>query len=393
MKIEGIVPKVIWQNLPQNVAWQRVAIIALPLIALVGFIFSQLWESSNSTEKPVPPPKVDTIQDLFNQVINKGNPSQPKINPGSDYVALKGRRTDLQPDEQCTLFYAELLSVCDETGLLIDKTPEKITQFGQTFLNPPVNGWSDEVKNQYRSILTENQSDRYSFHFNIERTKATVDVKGQTLTIENIRDNGDCLFESIIEGMTIQHDYTPDKLRQIASEKLFSAIHQEPKDEGLILQLAEDMRMHDEAHGDAPSEDLILQTIESLGFETLKSQFNTVSSLKACISKDAFIQEWRRLNPPKVDKKEPMILAEEYCKLLANPRVIYPGEATIKVLAEELRLPMVLVNGDSLRPFGEVVENRLPILIYKTPGNAHYNRLVVDQEQWQELFKALNRDI
>ena len=136
-----------------------------------------------------------------------------------------------------------------------------------------------------------------------------------------------------------------------------------------MLQLAEGMRMHKEAHNPAaPQESLILQTIESFGFDTIKGQFSNNPGLAACANKEDFIKEWRSQNPAKEDPTPARELAQQFCELLVQPRTIYPGEETIKILAESLDQPTVIVNGDALRYFGPACkEGATPIMIYKTP--------------------------
>ena len=159
-----------------------------------------------------------------------------------------------------------------------------------------------------------------------------------------------------------------------------------------MQQLAEGMRMHKEAHSaDAPQENLILQTIESFGFDTIKGQFSNNPGLFACANKEDFIKEWRLQNPSVQDPTPARELAQQFCELLVQPCTIYPGEETIKILAETLNKPTVLVNGDSLRYFGPAcAQEDIPIMIYKTPGNAHYNRLIALKDQWEALRKFCN---
>jgi hypothetical protein len=137
------------------------------------------------------------------------------------------------------------------------------------------------------------------------------------------------------------------------------------------------------------TEDLIVQTMGA-DLKVAKFHFLKDEKIQACKTFAEFLQEWRRqYSPQKIEEEDSKALAIEYCKLLLKPKEIYPGEETVKILAEELKTPMVVVNGDSLRYFGPEYHG-LPIFIYKTPGNANYNRLIVDQEQWDRLYNALN---
>ena len=216
MKIEGIVPRVVWQNLPQNVSWQRVALIALPLIALVGVLFWQIWGSSPPAKKPATP-EIVKLQDVFNRVIDLQNHTRPKIRQGNDYEFLKSIRIELQPQDQQTLFYAELLS----DG---DITPQMVEQVKQTFLNPPAGGWNDDIKSLYHSFSNRHQAVRYGSHYEAQTKLEKVVVKGQTLTKQVIKDNGDCLFETILEGYTGTERFTANNLRQLASQSLLKTI-------------------------------------------------------------------------------------------------------------------------------------------------------------------------
>jgi hypothetical protein len=388
MKVVESVQSAISYYIPKDSIVRRLAPVALPLFALIGLIFLQYRFDLMSLAGRLFSP--ETLTDIFNRAIDTNIESRPVLKRGADYDTLKLRQSELVPEQQEQLFRAELLSVCKENGELLDNVQsQEVQKFVPTFLRR--NNWPQDIQDKYRSILLEDSSRKYRIHYDDQNKMDSVNIKGQELKVEVIPDNGDCLFLSFIAGLSLGHAHTPESLRILASAALKEALKQ-PDPEGLMQQLAEGMRMHKEAHSpDAPQENLILQTIESFGFDTIKGQFSNNPALSACANKEDFIKEWRSQNPSVEDPTPALELAQQFCELLVQPRTIYPGEETIKILAESLDQPTVIVNGDALRYFGPVCkEGATPIMIYKTPGNAHYNHLIVLKEQWDALREFCN---
>ena len=319
--------------IPKDSIVSRLAPVALPLFALVGLLFLQYKYGLMSLAGRLFSGNNQTLPELFSQAVDEGIPSRPVLKTGAAYDSLIQRRAELSAIQKDQLFYAELLSVCNEDGKLIH--PDKVLELARTFVTQPDN-WSIQNQKLYRSILLEQLSYKYGINYDDNQKMASVIIKEQELKVEVIQDNGDCLFLSFIAGLSFGHDHTPESLRKLASEKLLEALQQDDS-EGLLLQLAEGMRMHKEAHNTVPQESLILQTLEAFDFNTIKGQFQNNPALTACTNKEDFINEWRRQNPPEEDATPAPELAQHFCELLVQPRTIYPGEETIKILAELFR--------------------------------------------------------